>query len=160
MDFLAGGRARLFGRRAGKRRSGRRLFQETWPLDFEGFPASAGAESNQEEADLGRRATHVQTIKRRRGDRGAERNRTAIKPCQRREVYCHCATGFSRARGKNKRRYPLWNSGSRPQRHGHKSLFTGRKLHRCQRLCSWVRCERSIYREDFLGAVNSFTRCG
>ena len=34
-----------------KRRPGRRFFQESWPVDFKGFPASAGDQSNQEEDD-------------------------------------------------------------------------------------------------------------
>ena len=70
------------------------------------------------------------------------------------------ANCFSRACGKSKRRYALWNSGPRPERHGHKSLFAGGKLHRCQRFCPRVRCERSIHRKDFPGAVNSSVRCG
>ena len=33
----------------GKRRSDGRLFQESWPINFKGFPASAFAASNQED---------------------------------------------------------------------------------------------------------------
>jgi hypothetical protein len=38
-----------FERTVGKRRSGRRLFQESWPVSFEGFPASTPAAHPQTE---------------------------------------------------------------------------------------------------------------
>jgi hypothetical protein len=156
LDFLAGRRPLSIERRLGKRRSGRRFFQKSWPVNFEGFSTSAGAATTQEGAE--HPATCFPNIKCTRGK--SESNRRAIETCQRREAYSHCAPGFSRTCGKSKRRYALWNCRPRPERHGHESLFTGGKLHRCQRFRSRVRCERSIHRKDFPGAVNSFTRCG
>src|SRR4029077_13937672 len=82
LDFLARRRAFLFGRTVGKRRSSRRLFQESWPVSFEGFPAStpAGASSNQE-ADAVLSTRHFSRIKRRRDYHDTECNRRAIKTC-------------------------------------------------------------------------------
>ena len=134
----------------GKRRSSRRFFQKNWPVDFESFPTSAGAATNQEDAELA--AAHFPRLKCHRGK--SESTRRAIETCQRRENYSHGVTGFSRACGKSKRRYALWNSRPRPERLGHKSLFTRGELHRCERFPSGSRCERSIHRKDFSGAVN------
>src|SRR4030095_2709001 len=61
LDSIAGRRVLLFERTAGKRRSSRRLFQESWSLNFEGFQASAGAPSNQEDGGLP--ATHFPRTK-------------------------------------------------------------------------------------------------
>jgi len=152
LDLLPGGSALLFERMVSKRGSRGRFFQESWPIDFEGFPAAASAAANQEEASLGLWATHFPKIKRRRGD--PKCTRTAVTTCQRREVHSHRAAGFSRVCERIKRRYALWNSDPRPERHGYKSLFAGGKLHRCQRFCSRIRCERSIHRKDFPGAVD------
>ena len=83
-----------------------------------------------------------------------------LKPSREQKFTPTVLPAFSRACGKSKRRHALWNSGPRPERHGHKSLFTGGKLHRCQRFSPRVRCERSIYRKDFPGAVTSLIRSG
>src|SRR5882672_8784884 len=49
LGFVVSGRAVLFKRTMRKRRTGRRLFQESWPVRFEGFPASPHAQSKREE---------------------------------------------------------------------------------------------------------------
>src|SRR4029450_3665356 len=57
--------------------------------------------------------------------------------------------------GKSKSWFALWNSGPRPERHGHESLCTGGgKVYRCHRFCVRVRRERSIHRKAFSGSVN------
>jgi hypothetical protein len=43
-----------------KRRTGRRLFQESWPVNFEGFPASACAQSTQKENVVGASPTPLE----------------------------------------------------------------------------------------------------
>src|SRR4030095_45531 len=50
LGLLARRRAVLFKRMVSKRGSGRRLFQESWPIDFESFPASAYTRSGREKA--------------------------------------------------------------------------------------------------------------
>ena len=139
----------------GKRRSGRRFFQKSWPIRFQGFPASTVPPTNQKDnAELA--ANYLWRIK--SSPAVADCARRASKTCEGREAYCDSFAGFGCPCRKSNRRFALWNSGPRPERHGHKSLFTGGKLCRCQRFCSRVRCERSIHRKVFPGAVNSLSR--
>ena len=78
LDLLPRRGALVFERTFGKRRSGRRLFQETWPISIESFPASAYAPSEQKD-DAGLPATHFSRTKCRRS--GADATRGAIKAC-------------------------------------------------------------------------------
>ena len=81
-------------------------------------------------------------------------SRTTITPSQRRRAYWHCAACFSRGYRKSKSWFALWNSGPRPERHGHESLSAGRgQVYRCHRFCVRVRRERSIHRKVFSGSV-------
>jgi hypothetical protein len=143
-----------------KRRSGRRLFQQSWSIDFQAFPASAStsasasvnAPSTYEDATR-HAAPHFAGISSGRGD--VPRNRTTITTRQRRGVYYHCPGCFRCGYGKSKSWFALWNSGSRQERHGHESLYTGgRKVCRCHRFCVRVRRKRSIHRKVFFGSVN------
>src|SRR5205807_5272455 len=77
LDLLPRRGALLLERTPGKRRSGRRLFQKTWPINLEGFPASAYAPTNPEDAGLS--ASGFPRIKCRRD--GAECPRRITKAC-------------------------------------------------------------------------------
>ena len=123
LDLLPGGGALLFERMVSKRRPGGRFFQESWPIDFEGFPAPPYTRSNHEKA--GSQGKHFPRIK--CSPSKADSTRGAVTACPKRETSSHGAAGFGRASGK--RRYALWNSGPRPERDGHKSLPAGGKLH-------------------------------
>ena len=135
--------------------SGRRFFQEGRPINFEGFPASAGTASDQKDEAFPPE-TAFPRIKGPRGE--SECIRRATEACKRRTACCSSTASFSRACGKSKGRYALWDSGPRPQRHGDQSLFSTGKLCRCQRVCSRNRSERSVHRKDFPGPVNPFGR--
>ena len=131
------------------RRSPRRFLQESWRINFESFPASASSQSRQENTAFQTR--YFSRIKCSPGN--ADSTFGAITACPKREPSSHGAAGLSRATGK--RRYALWNSGPRPERHRHKSLFARGVLHRCQCLSARVRCERPVHRKDFPRAVTS-----
>jgi len=141
-----------------KRRSTGRLLQESWSIDFQAFTASAWASASVDAPstyeDAARHAaTHFASST--CGRRGATRSRKTITLLQRRRVYWHCAGCFSRGYGKSKGWFALWNSGPRPERHGHESLYTGwGKVCRCYRFCVRVHRERSIHRKAFSGSVN------
>src|SRR6266480_7711004 len=102
MDCPARYRALPFEWTVGKRRSDGRFLQKSWPVNFEGIPASAGAPSNHE-ADAGLPATYFSRIKCRPGVRDSECNPGAIKTCHRSEVSCQRAVGVGRAYSKSKR---------------------------------------------------------
>src|SRR5262249_14117441 len=156
--IVAGVPALVLERTLGKRRSGGRLLQESWSIGFQAFPVSASASASVEAPstyeDAARHAaTYFASRTRGRGD--ATRGGTTITTPQRRRVYWHCAGCFSRGYGKSKSWFALWNSGPRPERHGHESLYTGgRKVCRCLRFCVRVRRKRSIHRKVFSGSVN------
>lgn len=143
-----------------ERRSVGRFCQESWAIRFESFPAATNAEPNREENQACVAASGFASSESCRGVRDSAR--TTNKSCSRRKGYSydHCDAGFSCSAGKSKRRYAVWNSGARPQRNGHQSLFTRRELRRRQRLSAWIRCERPIHRKGFPGPVNLFNRCG
>src|SRR5262249_1199081 len=103
--------------------SSRRLFQESWPINFESFPASTYTHSKQKKA--GSQPRHFSRIK--CCPANAESTRSVITACPKRETSPRRATGFGRA--SSKRRYALWNSGPWPERYGDKSLFAGGRLH-------------------------------
>src|SRR6476620_8963243 len=78
LDFAASGRAILFERTLRNRRTGRRLFQESRPIRFEGFPATPHAQSHREEDETCRASREFATIKSCRGV--SDSTRTANKP--------------------------------------------------------------------------------
>jgi hypothetical protein len=149
LGFIASGRAVLFKRTMRKRRSSRRLFQESWPIYFEGFPASAYTRSGREKA--GFQTRHFSRIK--CCPRNAESTRRAITACPKREASSCRAARFSRSSGK--RGHALWDSGPGPEGDGHESVCTRGKLHRRQRLCARISGERSIHGKNLFGAVRS-----
>jgi hypothetical protein len=80
-----------------KRRSGGRLLQERWSIDFQAFPASAGASASVDapstyEDPARHAATHFAS---------STCGGAIITTPQRRKVYWHCAGGFSRGYGKS-----------------------------------------------------------
>ena len=150
--FLAGCRAIPFEWTPDKRRSDRRLFQETWPINFEGFPASARATSNEEDGEAWVAATYRSRIKCCPG--GAESIWTGVTPCPKRDPSSYSVAGFGRTSGKSKRRYALWDPGPRPERPGFKSVLAGWNLRRRQHFCSRNACERSVHGKDFSCAVS------
>jgi hypothetical protein len=123
LDLLASGCVVFFERTMRKCRSGGRFFQESWPINFESFPASAYTQSRQENAAFQtRRFSRIKCCA-----ANADSTRGAATACPKREASSRSASGFSRASGK--RGYALWNSGPRPERPSHQSLFTRGKLH-------------------------------
>src|SRR6266480_8062384 len=79
MDCPARYRALPFEWTVGKRGSDGRFLQKSWPVNFEGIPASAGAPSNHE-ADAGLPATYFSRIKCRPGVRDSSAIQEPSKP--------------------------------------------------------------------------------